>query len=127
VNQLLSRTVTKDVELDGRQLRRNDRVLISWLGANHDENEFERPDDLILDRSPNRHLAFGLGPHRCIGSHLARAMFEVIVRGVLERMPDYELKSDEVQDYKGNPTMTGIVSMPATFTPGQPSGVPRPF
>ena len=127
VNQLLSRTVTRDVELDGHQLKRNDRVLISWLGANHDEGEFDRPDELVLDRSPNRHLAFGLGPHRCIGSHLARAMFEVIVRGVLERMPDYELKSDDVQAYMGNPSMTGIVSMPVTFTPGQPSGVPRPF
>ena len=64
VNQTLSRTVTKDVVVEGQTLRRNDRVLISWLAANHDETEFDRPDDIVLDRSPNRHLAFGSGAHR---------------------------------------------------------------
>jgi hypothetical protein len=49
------------------------------------------------------------------------------VRGVLERMPDYEVDADKVQAYQGNPAMTGIVELPATFTPGQPAGAPRPF
>ena len=70
-------------------MRKNDRVIISWLAANHDEHEFERADEVILDRAPNRHLAFGLGPHRCIGSHLARLMSEVMVKAVLDRIPDY--------------------------------------
>ena len=81
INRQLSRTVTRDVVLGGQQLRRNDRVIISWLAANHDEQEFAQPDEVVLDRSPNRHVAFGLGPHRCIGSHLARVMFEVMVQG----------------------------------------------
>src|SRR5262249_16154697 len=68
VNQQLSRTVTRDVVMNGQHLRKNDRVVISWLAANHDENEFEKPGEIVLDRTPNRHLAFGLGPHRCIGS-----------------------------------------------------------
>jgi cytochrome P450 len=127
VNQLLSRTVTRDVEVEGHLLRRNDQVLISWLGANHDEDEFDRPDELLLDRSPNRHLAFGLGPHRCIGSHLARTMFEVMVRAVLDRIPDFEIDLDAVEHYGGDPAMTGIVKMPARFTPGVPTGAPRPF
>ena len=54
VNQTLSRTVTKDVIVEGQTVRQNDRVLISWLAANHDEHEFDRADQLILDRSPNR-------------------------------------------------------------------------
>ena len=87
VNQQLSRTVTRDVVLGGQQLRRNDRVVISWLAANHDEHEFDRPDEIVLDRAPNRHVAFGLGPHRCIGSHLARLMSEVMVKAVLDRIP----------------------------------------
>ena len=62
VNQQLSRTVTRDATVGGQQLRRNDRVIISWLAANHDEQEFERADEVVLDRTPNRHLAFGLGP-----------------------------------------------------------------
>jgi cytochrome P450 len=127
VSQTLSRTVTRDVELCGQHLRPNDRVLISWLSANHDAAEFERPDEVVLDRRVNRHLAFGLGPHRCIGSHLARVMFTVMVREVLARIPDYEVDVDNVRQYLGNPAMTGLVDLPATFTPGPVVGVARPF
>jgi cytochrome P450 len=127
VNQTLSRTVTRDVELRGQQLRRNDRVLISWLAANHDEHEFERPDEVLLDRAPNRQIGFGLGPHRCIGSHLARHMFEVMVRGVLERLPDYELAVAEPDQYLGSPSMTGLAKLPVTFTPGTSLGTQRPY
>ncbi|MGA9360569.1 MAG: cytochrome P450 [Mycobacterium sp.] len=118
VNQQLSRTVTRDVTVGGQQLRRNDRLIISWLAANHDEREFERADEIVLDRSPNRHLAFGLGPHRCIGSHLARLMSEVMVRAVLDRIPDYRVDLDGVHQYRGNPSMTGLGTLPVTFTPG---------
>jgi cytochrome P450 len=127
VNQTLSRTVTRDVELCGQQLRRNDRVLISWLSANHDATEFDRPDEVVLDRRVNRHLAFGLGPHRCIGSHLARVMFTVMVKEVLERIPDYTVDLDTVRQYLGSPAMTGLVDLPATFTPGPVVGVAKPF
>ena len=124
VNQTLSRTVTRDVELNGQRLRKNDRVVISWLSANHDEQEFDRPDEVILDRTPNRHLAFGLGPHRCIGSHLARLMSEVMVRAVLDRIPDYRVDLDGVHQYLGNPSMTGLGKLPVTFTPGVKSSSP---
>ncbi|HZQ31337.1 MAG TPA: cytochrome P450 [Mycobacterium sp.] len=118
VNQQLSRTVTRDVELGGQHLRRNDRVIISWLAANHDEREFERAGEVVLDRSPNRHVAFGLGPHRCIGAHLARVMSAVMVKAVLDRIPDYRVDVDGVQQYVGNPSMTGLGTLPVTFTPG---------
>ena len=117
VNRSLSRTVTKDVELNGQLLKQNDRLIISWLSANHDEKEFERPDEVILDRAPNRHLAFGLGPHRCIGSHLARLMSEVMVKAVLDRIPDYQVKDAEAHQYLSNPSMTGLSKLPVTFTP----------
>ncbi len=122
VNQQLSRTVTRDVVLGGQHLRRNDRVIISWLSANHDEHEFDRPDEIILDRAPNRHLAFGLGPHRCIGSHLARLMSEVMVKAVLNRIPDYRVDLSGVYQYLGNPSMTGLGKLPVTFTPGTKRG-----
>ncbi|MGA9679850.1 MAG: cytochrome P450 [Mycobacterium sp.] len=122
VNQQLSRTVTRDVTVQGQRLRRNDRLIISWLAANHDEREFERADEIVLDRSPNRHLAFGLGPHRCIGSHLARLMSEVMVRAVLDRIPDYRVDLDGVHQYRGNPSMTGLGTLPVTFTPSARRG-----
>ena len=127
VNQQLSRTVTRDVVLGGQQLRRNDRVIISWLAANHDEHEFERPDEVVLDRAPNRHVAFGLGPHRCIGSHLARVMFEVMVKAVLDRIPDYQVDVGGAHEYLGNPSMTGLGKLPITFTPGLSRGTSRPW
>ena len=126
VNQQLSRTVTRDVVLGGQHLRRNDRVIISWLAANHDEQEFERPDQIVLDRAPNRHVAFGLGPHRCIGSHLARLMSEVMVRAVLDRIPDYQVDLGGVHEYLGNPSMTGLGELPVTFTPGVSRGTSQP-
>jgi cytochrome P450 len=124
VNKQLSRTVSRDTVLAGQQLRRNDRVLISWIAANHDEQHFECPRDVLLDRSPNHHVAFGLGPHRCIGAPLARVMFEVMVKGVLDRMPDYVVDLDGVAQYAGNPTMTGVSKLPVTFTPGESLGTP---
>lgn len=117
VNQQLSRTVTKDVTLNGQHLKANDKLIISWLAANHDETEFDRPDEIVLDRNPNRHLAFGLGPHRCIGSHLARTMAEVMVKAVLDRIPDYVVEEDGVDVYLGNPAMTGLGRLPITFAP----------
>jgi cytochrome P450 len=126
VNKQLSRTVSCDTVLAGQKLRRNDRVLISWIAANHDEQQFDRPGEVVLDRSPNHHVAFGLGPHRCIGAPLARVMFEVMVKAVLDRMPDYEIDLDGVHKYTGNPTMTGVAKLPVTFTPGPSLGTPRP-
>src|SRR6201998_412014 len=126
VNQQLSRTVTRDIAVGGQQLRRNDRVIISWLAANHDEQEFERPDEIALDRAPNRHVAFGLGPHRCIGSHLARLMSAVMVKAVLDRIPDSRVALAGVDEYLGNPSMTGLARLPVTFTPGESRGTAAP-
>lgn len=128
VNETLTRTVTRDVELGGQQLRRGDHVMVSWMSANRDERVFEHPDEVVLDRAPNPHLAFGVGPHRCIGMHMARAMFQVLVREVLDRIPDYEVDEDATRVYSGNPELNGVVSMPVRFTPGERLGpAERPF
>jgi cytochrome P450 len=128
VNETLTRTVTRDVELGGQQLRRGDHLMLSWLSANRDERAFGRPDEVDLDRERNPHLAFGVGPHRCIGMHMARTMFQVLVRQVLDRMPDYEIDRSATRFYEGNPQLNGAVRMPATFTPGPVVGPPqRPF
>jgi cytochrome P450 len=126
VNETLWRTVTEDVELCGQQLQRGDFVFMSWLSANRDEAVFERADEVVLDRAPNPHLAFGIGAHKCIGMHLARTMFQVMVTEVLTRMPDYRVDRAATRFYSGNPTLTGVVTMPATFTPGRVTGPAEP-
>ena len=117
-SETLTRTATCDVELGGHSIRRGDVVMIAWVAANRDEGVFERADEVVVDREPNRHLAFGLGGHRCIGSHVARVEAEVMLADVLERLPDYDLDLDAFRPYPGNALMTGVVSMPAGFTPG---------
>ncbi|MDZ7676259.1 MAG: cytochrome P450 [Acidimicrobiales bacterium] len=127
VNESLSRTVSTDTELGGQALSAGDRVLFSWLSANRDEGPFPDPDAVHLDRAPNPHLAFGVGAHRCIGMHVARSTFQVLVREVLDRVPDFEVVHP-VQHYAGNPTLNGLVSLPVRFTPGERRGpASRPF
>jgi cytochrome P450 len=128
VNESLTRTVTRDVELAGQQLQRGDHLMLSWLSANRDERAFDCPDDVVLDREPNPHLAFGVGPHRCIGSHMARTLFQVMMREVLSRIPDYQVDRAATRFYRGNPELAGVVQMPATFSPGARRGPStRPF
>ncbi len=128
VNETLTRTVVRDTELGGQRLGRGDHLMLSWLSANRDERTFDRPDEVVLDRAPNPHLAFGVGPHRCIGMHLARVMFQVLVREVLDRIPDYAVDREATRFYDGNPELNGVVRMPATFTPGERKGpAERPF
>ncbi|HEU5082022.1 MAG TPA: cytochrome P450 [Acidimicrobiales bacterium] len=127
VNESLSRTVACDTVLGGVPLAAGDRVLLSWLSANRDAAVFSDPDEVVLDRAPNPHLAFGVGPHRCIGMHVARSAFQILLREVLDRIPDYEV-AGPVEHYAGNPTLNGLVSLRATFTPGPRLGpATRPF
>ncbi len=127
VNETLTRTVTRDVELGGQQLRRGDHLMLSWLSANRDERKFPHADEIDIDRTPNAHLAFGVGPRRCIGMHLARTLFRVMATEVLTRIPDYHVDQAGTEFYRGNPELFGIVHMPVTFTPGTVVGVERPF
>jgi cytochrome P450 len=117
-----ARTVTRDVEVSGVQMHAGDRVLISWGSANHDPEAFDRPDELIVDRPANRHTAFGLGAHRCIGSSIARAEFQIVVREVCRRLPAYELIDPAVR-YQAIGVIDGWHRLPARFTPGRRGAV----
>lgn len=128
VNEALTRTVTEDTELAGQRLARGDHLMMSWLSANLDEQKFDAPEELVLDRVPNPHLAFGVGAHRCIGMHLARTLFRIMMNEVLARIPDYRIDREATRFYEGNPELTGVVTMPATFGPGAATGPQeRPF
>jgi cytochrome P450 len=128
VNETLTRTVAQDVDLGGQRLCRGEHLMLSWLSANRDEAVFDRADEVVIDREVNPHVAFGVGPHRCIGMHLARTMFKVLLGAVLARLPDYRVDREATRFYAGNPELNGVVTMPATFTPGTRVGPSeRPF
>jgi cytochrome P450 len=99
-------------------LRPGERVLASEASACWDEEEFEQADEVILDRFPNRHIAFGMGIHRCPGMHLARAMFRDTLLRVLERMPDYRVDEAGLSRYSDQAALGGWAGAPASFTPG---------
>ncbi|MEJ7800367.1 MAG: cytochrome P450 [Ilumatobacter sp.] len=85
------RTVIEDHERGGHHLRRGDSVFLTILAANRDPTVFDRPDDLMLDRSPNPHVSFGFGHHFCLGAALARLEARIAFPLVLRRFPDIRL------------------------------------
>lgn len=114
----LARTATRDVEIGDQLIRQGERVLLAWASANRDPEIFDCPEQIVMDRCPNRHVAFGAGVHRCIGSFLARIMFEEMVTQVFARMPDYTLDTRAARRYKSVGTINGWVDMPMKFRPG---------
>jgi cytochrome P450 len=87
----MARLVTEDTHWRGVDMKADDWILLSFPAANRDPAQFERPDEVIIDREVNRHAAFGLGIHRCVGSHLARMELRVALATWLERIPEFSL------------------------------------
>src|SRR6202011_1207004 len=89
-----SRTVTRDIEFAGVTMKAGERVMLPTSSACRDEAEF--PDALTVDfhRAPNRHIAFAAGPHRCLGSHLARAELHIAMEEWQKHIPSYRLADD---------------------------------
>jgi hypothetical protein len=87
----MARLVKEDVELGGVEMKKEDWVLLPFPAANRDPERFEDADKVIIDREVNRHAAFGLGIHRCVGSHLARMELTVALEVWLDRIPEFSL------------------------------------
>lgn len=85
------RKVMADTELAGCPMKAGDRVMAPLAAANRDAKMFERPTEVLIDRSPNNHVAFGLGPHRCLGSHLARRELRIALEEWHARIPEYRV------------------------------------
>ena len=91
-------------------------VLLPFPAANRDEREFPDPDRVVLDRAPNRHVAFGAGIHRCIGAHLARMEMRVALDELLSRIPDFHLADPEGVAWKAGP-IRGPRNLEVAFGP----------
>lgn len=127
---LMFRTATRDVELGGRLIRSGDRVGMFFGAANRDPAVFDRPDEVDLDRPHNRHLSFGAGTHRCIGSNLARLQIRVAVRRLLERLGPFHIPDGAEVAYVSLQAR-GLSSLPLAFVvppaaaASAPTGRPR--
>jgi cytochrome P450 len=112
------RTISQDCEMAGVPFKEGERLWLSWAMANRDPAVFPEPNEILLDRSNNRHASFGLGIHRCIGSNVARMTFKTMLTATLDRMPDYVCDPSGAVHYDTVGVINGMKHLPATFTPG---------
>ncbi len=87
----MARIVAEDTEIGGCPVKVDDWVLLPFPSANRDPEMFDRADEFVIDRARNRHSAFGLGIHRCLGSNLARMELTVAIEEWMDRFPDFAL------------------------------------
>lgn len=88
------RTATEDVELKGKKIKKGDNLLMCYWSGNRDEDVFDDPFAFKVDRSPNKHIAFGYGAHLCLGQHLAKMEIRSLYRELLSRLDTVELAGD---------------------------------
>jgi cytochrome P450 len=97
----MARYVASDVEYRGCPMKEGDKLLMNFPAANRDPEVFDRPDEVILDREKNPHIAFGVGIHRCAGSNLARMEMKVSIEEWLKRIPDFRLEDPDAVTWAG--------------------------
>ncbi|MFN8071850.1 MAG: cytochrome P450 [Mycobacterium sp.] len=116
----MARTVMRDNEFHGTQLREGEKMLLLFESANFDESMFADPENFRIDRNPNSHLAFGFGTHFCLGNQLARLELTTMLRKMLQRLPDLRLADDSALPLRPANFVSGLEAMPVVFTPSAP-------
>jgi cytochrome P450 family 142 subfamily A polypeptide 1 len=113
----MARTAASDFELRGQRIEAGDVVLLLYPSANRDEEVFDDPFRFDVERSPNDHIAFGNGPHFCLGSSLARLELKVMFERLLDRLPDIEPVEDAEPARRPANFVSGYETFKVTFTP----------
>jgi len=112
-----TRTCTEAHERHGTRIEAGDEVLMLYQSANRDAAVFDRPDEILLDRNPNPHLAFGIGPHYCLGANLARLEVKLVFQELFRRLPDIHVPADATRDRAASSLVIALNHLPARFTP----------
>jgi cytochrome P450 len=113
----ITRHTTADVEMKGCPIKKGDRVIVPLAPADRDPKAFPDAMDFQLDRAPNRHIAFGAGPHRCVGSHLARLELRVALEEWHRLIPDYAIAPEADLGLRVGMFVTSLQSVPLEWTP----------
>jgi cytochrome P450 len=109
---VISRHTTADAQTHGCPMSKGDRVIVPLATANRDRQAFPDADAFVLDRSPNRHIAFGVGPHRCVGSHLARLELQVALEEWHSQIPEYHIPEGSDLGLRVGMFVTSLQSVP---------------
>ncbi|MEO0419343.1 MAG: cytochrome P450 [Pseudomonadota bacterium] len=113
--QHFMRTAAEDLEMGGQTIRKGDWMMINYVSANHDPDQFEDPRRFDAARSPNRHLAFGAGAHQCLGLHLARLEMRILFETLLDRIETVELAGEPRR--ATSTFVGGLKTLPLSFKP----------
>ncbi len=112
----MRRTATRDVEIAGQDIAEGEKVIMYYGSANRDEAVFADPDRLDVERpNADKHVAFGYGPHTCIGKRVAQIQLEAVYRQLLARLPD--IRQAGPMEVQPNNFVYAIKSLPVEFTP----------
>jgi cytochrome P450 len=111
---VLGRRVRKDVQFHGSRLQAGQTVLFLYASANRDEREFDRADTFLVDRRPQRTLSFGVGPHFCLGQHLARLEGRIILEELFDALPELAVDKDRCTRVDGE-FLQGFNHLPITL------------
>jgi cytochrome P450 len=107
------RTATEPYELRGVRFEPGDSVVMSYTSANRDEDVFDDPFRFDVGRSPNPHLAFGFGPHRCLGEALAKMEIKALLQALLPRLESIELAGEP--QLKHTTSLFGLKHLPISY------------
>jgi cytochrome P450 len=110
----MARVATRDTRLGDRIVKEGEIVLLPFPAANRDPEAFDRPEEIIIDREVNRHIAFGSGIHRCAGSNLARMEMQVAIEEMLAMIPEFELEEPGAVTWAGG-QVRGPRHLPVIF------------
>jgi len=110
--QNMARTAARDVELRGQRIRAGEKAILLYPSANRDAAVFADPFRFDVARTPNEHVAFGIGAHFCLGANLARLELRVLVEEVLQRIPDLALATDEPPPRRASNFISGLEALP---------------
>ena len=116
----MRRTARHDTTLAGEAIGESQKVVMYFGSANRDAAHFDKPDALDLARAPNDHIAFGTGPHGCLGQHIARIEIDAILEEVLTRMAGLEIAGPA--EWQRSNFISGPKRLPVTFKPGRRAG-----
>jgi cytochrome P450 len=116
----MRRTAKHDVTLNGADIKDGQKVVMYFGAANRDPAKFDRPQTLDLSRPDNAQIAFGTGPHGCLGQHIARIEIDAMLTEVLTRMDGFELPAPP--EWLASNFISGPKTMPLKFTPGRRLG-----
>jgi cytochrome P450 len=114
---MVARRAASDTELGGCPVPAGSSVSIINGSASHDEARWDEPGEWDLDREPQQHMAFGTGPHQCLGMHLARMELEVGINAVLDRLPNLRLDPDAEHPMISGYAFRGPLKLPVLFDP----------